>query len=313
MYFKEHERGSRNFLIYAGLTFALLNAAACSGLSQSTAKTVPPKPEPAKSAPNAEPTKESRVMSEKIISAIRGHDRTVLDQARSAPEGIAVEIDEVIGSLDNEAREIATELVAMQDSKQAGTFLLRRTADTNVNVATVAVENLGKIINKPEANDLIAAIPERPDAFVRGKMYLEAGNRQDEFVLDEIRRVSMDEKNNDVKLRSLAARAKRGGRQEISDFMEVVRRTEPDDALDIQALLLYINNPKLAGALLPWLDNKEGVMRIGSDRQNMMASMADVAVWTVHMLKIKLPFETTHLRNYTPEEIETVRKLLQTI
>ena len=313
MFYRHRDLGPRGFLTYIGLTLVLLNAAACGGLSQSAQKTDSPKTVTPKTEQKAKTTKENKAVSEKILNSIRTHDRSVLDQARNAPGGVTQEIDNIIGTLDDEARELATEFVAAQDSEQAGTFLLRRTADTDANVATVAVENLGKIVNKPESNVLIAAIPERPDPFVRGKLYLEAGNRQEEFILEELRRISMNESNKDAKLRSLAARAKRGGRQEIAEFMEIVRRTEPDDALDIQALLLYINNPKLASALLPWLDNEEGVMRIGSDRQNMMATMADVAVWTVHMLKISLPFETTHLRNYTDEEIESVKKLLQTI
>ena len=87
--------------------------------------------------------------------------------------------------------------------------------------------------------------------------------------------------------------------------------TDPDDALKMQKIVVYVGNPNLTLGLIPWLDNNETVMRLGSDRQNMQARMCDVAVWTAHLLNIALPFETTHLRNFTPDEIESTRKIFE--
>ena len=250
-------------------------------------------------------------MSEDFLNALRQHDRSILERAAQAPLGLPKDIDQSISTLDAEGRELAVELVTRQDNEYAGTFLLRRTADTDVNVATMAADNISKIINKPKTDEILGAIPKRSDSFVRGKLYLEAGRREETFVIEELRRQAANESDSDAKLQNLAARAKRGGQPEKAEFLEIVRKTEPDDALQIQELLLYVNNPSLAKGLIPWLDNREGVMRLGSDRQNMMAKMCDVAVWTAHLLKIKLPFETTHLRNFTPEEIEATRKILE--
>ncbi len=250
-------------------------------------------------------------MSQNFISALRQHDRSVLDRVSQAPAELPKEIDAAVADLDAEARELAVELVTRQDNDQAGKFLLRRTADADPNVSTLAADNLGKIINKPKTEDIIAAIPQREDPFVRGKLYLEAGRREENFVLEELRRTAANEDDEDAKLQALAARVKRGGQSEKTEFLDVVRQTAPDDALRTQTLLLYIDHANLAKGLLPWLSNEENVTRLGSDRQNMMARMCDIAVWTAHLLKVKLPFETTHLRNFTPEEIENTRKILE--
>jgi hypothetical protein len=67
----------------------------------------------------------------------------------------------------------------------------------------------------------------------------------------------------------------------------------------------------MAKGLIPWLDNKEDVMRLGGDRQEMMERMCDSAIWIAHMLKIKLPFETAYSRNFTEVEIEQTKKVLE--
>lgn len=249
-------------------------------------------------------------MSEQFINALRQHDRSILEKAQQAPPGLPKDIDQVLSTLDSEARELAVELVTRQDNEFAGIFLLRRTADEDANVSTLAAENLGKVINKPKTENILAVIPERRDPFIRGKLYLEAGKRTEAGVLERLRQLAAEEQDEEAKLQALAARVKLGGQSEKQEFLAIVQKTEPDDALRIQDLLIYIDNPVLAKGLIPWLNNEEDVMRLGSDRQNMMARMCDVAVWTAHLLKIKFSFETAFLRNFTKEEIETARKVL---
>ena len=296
-----------NRLARVALGFCLLNLLACTALPQKAGNNRPVSPTP---TPVVE---ENKKMSEEFINAIRQNDRNILQRAQQAPKSLPKDLDQINATLEGESRELAVEFVTRQDNELAGTYLLRRTADADVNVATLAADNLAKIINKPATADLLGAIPKRTDPFIRGKLYLEAGRREDNFVLEELRRQAGAETDREAKLQSLAARVKRGGGPEKAEFLDLVRRTEPDDALPMQDLLLYIDNPNLAKGLIPWLDNEAGVMRLGSDRQNMMARMSDVAVWTAHLLRIKLPFETTSLRNFTAEEIAATRKILETL
>lgn len=302
-----HYVARHRWLIRLALMVVIAGLTGCESLSQTkngnTAST-PPKLENGSK-------QETNKMSVTYINALRQHDREVLTRAGQASPTLPADINAAIADMDAESRELAVELVALQDAQTAGKFLLDRTADNDANVALLAVDKASAVIHKPETAEILEAIPERKSPVVRGKLYLEAGKRQEGYVLEELRKLAPAENDSEAKLQALAARAKRGGDRERQEFFDIVRKTREDDALQIQDLLLYIGDRGLAKGLIPWLENNEPVMRIGGDRQNMMARMCDVAVWTAHLLGVGFPFETTSLRNFSPQEIEAARKTLE--
>lgn len=249
-------------------------------------------------------------MSQEYITALQQHDRKILEKARQAPRELPKEIDKQISNLDDEARELSIEFVAMQDSEYSGRYLLRRANDPSPDIAALAIEKMNLVIHKPKVEDIIAAIPTIKDPYIRGELYFGIGRRKEPDLLGQLRPVAAEEKDAEAKIKATAALVKLGGKPEKGEFIEIVRNTVPDDALTMQDHLLYIDNSDLAKGLIPWLDNTEDVMRLGGDRQEAMARMNDVGVWAAHRLKIQLPFETTKLRNFTPEEIEQTRKIL---
>jgi hypothetical protein len=273
---------------------------ACQNLSQSSKSTEPTKT----------PAKENKKMTQDIISILQKHDRTVLKNTTQFPAGVTSEIERKLATLDPEARELAIEFVVIQDSENAGRFILNMTNDQDVNVATLAVESISKVVTKPKAGEILEAIPKRDDPFIRGKLYLEVGKRSDDYVLDGLRKVCAKEGDEEAKLEALAAMTKAGGKPEKARFIEAVKTTEPDDALKMQELMVYIGDASVAKGMISWLGNEEGVMRIGSDRQNMMARMCDVAVWTAILLKVKLPFQATSIKVFSESEIRETGKVL---
>lgn len=249
-------------------------------------------------------------MSQEYIKALQQNDRKILERARQAPRELPKDIDRAVAGFDEEARQLSIEFVAMQDSEYSGRYLLRRANDPSPDVASLAIEKMNSVIHKPKVDDIIATIPSVQDPYIRGELYLGIGERKENDLLGKLRPVAANEKDAEAKLKATAALVKLGGKPEKAEFIEIIRNTVPDDALTMQDHLLYVNNPDLAKGLLPWLDNTEDVMRLGGDRQEMMARMNDVGVWTARMLKIKLPFETTKLRNFTQEEIEQTKRIL---
>lgn len=249
-------------------------------------------------------------MSEEFINAVRSLDQSVVARAGSAPHDLAKRLDEVNATLDGEARELAVELISRQDNQFAGTYLLRRTGDDDANVATIAVGQLANIINRPAAADIVAAIPNRPDPFIRGELYLFLGRSTESGVLEALRRRAADESDADASLHLLAARVRLGGKSDRQEMIAKVASTAPDDALVMQDMIVYAGEPAVARGLLTWLDREDPVMRLGSDRQSSMARMCDVGIWTARMLGIALPFDTAFLRNFTADEIESTRKIL---
>lgn len=263
-------------------------------------------------SPSPTPTKEMKSMSQDYIAALKNHDRTILDKTSQAPKELAKEIDKVISSFDEEARKLAVEFVAQQDSKYAVTFLLRRMNDSSPDVAMLAVESMGSISNKATTDEIIGEIPKVKDPFIRGKLFMDIGERtQEEGVLQKLRPAVESEEDDEAALQGLAALVKLGGNNELAEFVGIIGKTEPDDVLQIQDLMLYTAKADVARGLISWLSNDEDIVRLGSDRDDKMAKMKDMAVWIAHLLKISLPFETTHLRNFDDDEIKATGKKLQ--
>lgn len=296
-------------LNFFGALVLVAGSFACRNFSQ------PPKPDarPQTAQTISTPARETKKMSQDYIDRIRKNDRSVLEKASEAPEDLPKEIDRAISGFDEEARELAVEFVARQDGRYAGTFLLRRVGDASPDVAMLAIEKLDVIISKPGVDEIISRIARVKDPFIRGKLYLDIGKRKEENLLGKLRPVVESEEDEEAALRGLAALVKLGGSAERGEFLDRVRATEPDDALEMQDLLIYIGSADVAGGLIPWLQNTEDVMRIGGDRQNMMARMCDVGVWTAHLLGVALPFETTHLRNFTDEELKQTEEKLKNL
>jgi len=296
---------SRRFKL-SGLILLLVLSLACQG--SQTGKAIAKQNQV---APSPTPTKEKKQMNQDYIAALKKHDRGILDKIGQAPKELPREIDSAISTFDDEARELAVEFVMKQDSKYAGTFLLRRMNDSSPDVAMLAVESMKSISNKPSTEEIIAEIPSVKDSFIRGKLFMDVGSKKEEGLLNKLRPVVDKEEDEEAALQGLAALVKLGGESEAGKFIDAVRSTEPDDVLEMQGLMLYIGKSDIAVGLIPWLSNSEDIMRIGSDRQDEMARMSDVGVWTAHLLKIDLPFETTHLRNFTDDEIKTTEKKLR--
>ncbi len=250
-------------------------------------------------------------MSQEYIKALQTHDRKILEKARQAPRELPKEIDKEIGNFDEEARQLSIEFVAMQDSEYSGRYLLRRANDSSPDVAMLAIEKMNLVIHKPKVDDIIATIPTINDPYIRGELFMGIGQRKEPELLGKLRPAATNEQDAEAKLKATAALVKLGGRPEKAEFIEIVRKTEPDDALTMQDLILYINDSDVAKGLVSWLENSEEIMRLGGDRQQSMARMSDVGVWTAHLLKIKLPFETTRLRNFTFEEMEQTKRILE--
>lgn len=296
-----------------GLLSLLVNTLACQTFSQSSERKKPTSPVSInkKTPDSPTPAKGNKKMSQEIINALRQHDESVLEKAHQAPPDLPSEIEQSIGDLDAEARNLAVELVKLQNGEQAGMFLLRRTADSDVNVCTLAALYLSKIVYKPRGEEIAAAIPKSENSLVRGTLYLEVGKGKEKSLLEELRRLAANEDNEDAKLENLAARVKLGGQAEKSEFLAVIRETRPDHALRIRELILYTDNPSVAKGLIAWLGDKRDVTNAGNDYQVKMARMCDVAIWTANDLKIKFPFDVKRSVSYTDEEIEAARKVLE--
>src|SRR5438105_3547728 len=142
---------------------------------------------------------ERPMSSEEVLKAIRQHDWGIVTRAFTAPPSSTVdEIGRALPQLDSEAREIAVATIERNSWPHSAQLLLRMTGDSTLQVAAGAARALSKTNDVPPINDILAAIPQRENDFVRGRLYLLAGRTNDASKLEALRGLAAKEKNPDV-------------------------------------------------------------------------------------------------------------------
>lgn len=251
--------------------------------------------------------------SEEVLKAIREHDWGLVTRAFTAPPSVVGEIGRALPQLDNEAKEIAVATIEHNSWPASGQLLLRLTGDPTLQVAAGAARALSKTHDVPPINDILAAIPQRENDFVRGRLYLLAGRTNDAGKLEALRGLAAKEKNPDVAFDAQVAAVKLGGETERAKFLERVRSAKPDQATRITDYLRYLVDPRLAKGMIPWLSNSAPVFRLGTDRDPRMARMCDVAVYTAHQLGVKFYIEPERMANFEGSIIANANAALKAL
>ena len=247
-------------------------------------------------------------MVQHYIQSILMGDRSVIDRAKDAPPDFISELGRAWKTMDSNAREIAVLMLERIDSAPGAEFLLRVTADPAMYVANGAARVLEGQSHLPSGDSLLAVVPSRESPFVRGKLYLAAGRSG--CGLAALRRFASTEGDSAAALDAQAAMVLRNGVPERLAFFERVRKAAADEVQTCVRHLLYINDPNLAKAMIPWLGNTDGVMRIGYDGPGgyKQARMCDYAVWIGG--KLGLPSGGgPGITNYDATLVSRVRKL----
>lgn len=236
---------------------------------------------------------------EPVVSALRAHDRRILQGPASPNPNVAPSVESALPGLDEEARAIAALFLAHNNGPGAGNVLLKLTGDRSVQVASSAARSLVNVTDKPAGNTILAAIPARQDRMVRGFLYLAAGKAKSAPGLDAFREVAKKEVDPGAAESAQVALVRLGGEPERKAFLHRISTATAEKAIQIQDQMLYVGDPLLAKGLLPWFGNKEGVLRLGGDRQDRMARMCDMAVWIAHQLGVKFAMNPSdHLTIY---------------
>lgn len=248
-------------------------------------------------------------MVQHFMHSIFMGDRTVIDRAKDAPPDFLSELEKNWRTMDVKAKDIAILMLERINTAATAAFLLRLTADPTAQVSAAAARVFERQKDLPAGDSILALVPSRESPFVRGKLYLAAGKAM--CGLEALRRTAAMEADPQAAQHAQAALVKRGGVPERLGFFERVRKARPDEVLACSEHLLYINDPNLAKAMIPWLGSTEGVMRIGydggrgSDRQ---ARMCDFAIWNGKELGLGTGAGTS-ITNYDPTLISRVRKM----
>jgi hypothetical protein len=248
---------------------------------------------------------------EPILEAIVKHDWDATERARGAQISIVPSVAAALPRLDEESREIAVACIVEEDAPGAGGLLLEMTADDCLQVAAAAANGVERVTAPPAAAAILAVIPHRKEAFVRGVLYRAATRGGDATHRDTLRALADAEADAEALREATAALVKLGDPEARRRLLALTQTATSAGALRIQGQLLFIGDRTLAKGTLPWLENTTGVLQLGCDLDPWMARMCDVAVWTAHLLGVDLPIKPEHLAIFDEAVIAGARDALQ--
>ena len=248
---------------------------------------------------------------QEIVQALREHNQPDCEKASTAAPTLVSAIEQALPALDERSRQMAVSCLTRCNAPTAGDLLLKMTGDPSGAVSAAAAQALLEIKNLPPAEAMLTALKQRGDPLVREFLYRALGKTHGAQSLEPLRALLMQEQDTEARTSALAAAAKLGGGLERNLLLRQIEKTEPEDAMRMRDILLYVADPKMAAGMLPWLSDERSVIRIGADAQSKSARMRDVAVWTAHLLHIPLHPPPAKLDNYPPALIHAAETAIK--
>lgn len=239
------------------------------------------------------------------LSAVDAADRSILAPGARPPEGLAAALRNRIPSMNDAARIVAAAVLQKVDSPASGSVLLQLVRDPSQAVAAAASRALRDSRNLPPGEDILQVIPAVPVAAIRAHLYLAAGRARTS--LPALRRTVEKEPEFLARNAGLAAAIRLGGVTERAALALAVLQSRAEDLAGLLALLVYTQDRRMGSSLLPLFGSREPIMQISPDPESLMATRADLAVWTAHELGLLPNLHLTALRRFDAATVAAAR------
>ena len=239
------------------------------------------------------------------LRAIEAADRSILAPDTRPPDGMAAELQIRIPALNDSARIVAAGVLRKVDSPESGSLLLQLVRDPGQGVAAAASRALRDSRNLPPGEDILRVIPALPVAVIRSHLFLAAGRARTS--LTALRLVLDKEPDFLARNAGRAAAIRLGGVSERAALALAVRQSRAEDLVRLLDLSVYTQDRRMGSALLPLFGSREPIMQISSDADSLMATRADLAVWTAHELGLIPQLRLTRLRRFDAATIAAAR------
>jgi hypothetical protein len=241
------------------------------------------------------------------------HDWNTATWFEEAQGETVAQLEQNLTVLDAEARMLAVLFLIKKGDSAASSLLLRMTGDDDGQVAAMAAQGVNSVAEWPSVDAVIEAIPRRRYPLVRSQLYLAIARTENRDALPRIRSLMQFESDDEVLLHAEVAAILLGGEEERAEFIDRLHGAKPADALELEEKLELIGDARLARGLLPWLPNQRPVTRFGSDANQRMLRMCDLAVWAAHRLGIWFPMTSESLTNFDAETLAAAQMALAAI
>lgn len=218
-------------------------------------------------------------MSHPVLEALREDDGDALAAAAPYDDAVAAAIHPALSELDVRGRLMATWVLARASGAQRADVLLDMTGDPVERVGLAAARELLALAPEamPRAERLVHTIPVRLKPSVRSLLYRVVATKGDPSVLDLLRSI-FDQERDEAALRDAhLAAARLGGPEERAALYERIEQAPPDDAAEAFDELVFVGDRTLARALDAWFEDETIAKVIGNHFRRTLIRVCDFA------------------------------------
>lgn len=222
----------------------------------------------------------------RVIEALREDDGAALAAAAPYDADIAPAIHSAMAELDVRGRLMATWVLARAPGAARVGVLLDMTGDPIERVGVAAARVLLGLAPAamPSAEMLVYAIPVRLKPSVRSLLYRALGMKGDPSVLEKLRGIFDQERDDHALGDAHLAAVRLGGRPERVALFERVEAAAPHDVARAFDDLVYVADRSLARSLEPWFDDERVAKVIGNHFRQTPIRVMDYAAVAVSRL-----------------------------
>jgi len=246
-----------------------------------------------------------------IIDAVRRGDWNAINAVPPDPLRLAEDLEDVLPQLDDEGSEIAAILASRYPSQHTARFMLALTTSTHLQAAMSAAMAISGLPHPPAVMDIAITTPKVVDPMVRAQLYLALGRTHDATALPALLALLATERDAHASDKGIVAAARLGDVTARANLLLRIEGATVANAKDVYDDVLYVGDVRFARGLLPWLDQRDPVTRIGGDEAGRSARMCDLALWTAVRLGVKLPVSGDSLDIYDDAMLDRARAALR--
>ncbi|MCG7851851.1 MAG: HEAT repeat domain-containing protein [Methanosarcinaceae archaeon] len=255
--------------------------------------------------------KETKVELDELKQMILEQNWDALDLAEKIGAPAMAPLADLLKNSNAEIRQIALNCVALTGDKKAIEVIASALRDPDEDVRSTAMQTLEARCDSTIQAQLVDNLS-NPDPDIRGAVALMLGNLGDRTAVAPIRTRLESETDPLASRRMKLSLAKLGDEKLMHEFADQLSIADSHTRYQGIEDLAYIDTRALAGDLFPALLDRGEAFNIGDKDSPVYGRVCDAAINLLgKWFNEPFSFEINEYRKYTDEEIEEVRKFLQ--
>lgn len=251
-----------------------------------------------------------------VVQGVRAKDYSVQPLARQTGGAAVDELAKLLRDPDAEVRELAVHCLDEAGGPRAGSALVSALEDADPQVAMAAAKALHRHVHPALQRRLIIAYDAQTESPVRREIALAFGRLAEQSPIpEELVERYAKEPDEDAREGLLWALARFGHPEAREEFVARLEQSQGNERKRYLDGVMYLGQPWVLSALLPVLDDRTPVLRVGVDaRPDLIDTLraCDLAVVLIAEIgKVEFSFPVSRAKNYSDAELAEVKAYLK--